>query len=263
MNKLESLALTQYNFLTNLVTNALNEQLSEQITPTNKNNIFKDFIIPGIQWAIKKHHPELSPQKINNKTKAFVADLRISSENSEHMEIFLSVVDYTYVLIAWLTNLPRKGTYTQLTVIPQGALVSIELRNYTEKLRNFITTDPIGSLSLLTKVGKEQDIENFNTFIKKYKNTGKWDWEFFYKKGLMIAIFQSFKKLNMQDELFTRHKRIKEKKDKLYRETEPTNKIDKIVWKIKNAKYNTLKTFKESEVISKLKRKTKKLFGSN
>lgn len=263
MNNPENLALTQYNFLTNLVTTALNDQMSEPLTTTNENNIFKDFIMPGIQWAIKKHHPNLSPQKLNNKTKTFVENLRTSSETPEHMAIFLSVIDYTSVLIAWLNNIPHKGTYTQLTVLPQGAIVSINLQNHAEKLRNFITSDPIGGLSLLTKFGTEQDIENFNTFIKKYKNTGKWDWEFFYKKGLMITITKSFEKLNMRDELFTRQKRIKEAKNKIYREKKPTNSIDKFVWKIKNAKYNTAKTFKESEVISKLKRKIKKLFGGD
>ena len=248
MSQPESLALTQYNFLTNLVIKVLNDHLSEPLTPTNRASVFNDFILPGVRLAIIKHHQKLSPDEINNKIKTFVADLRISSESTEHMTIFLSVVDYTSELIGVLTKLPHKSTYETLTTLPKTVIGIQALR---QNLRKFVTSNPITCISILTKFGEKQDIQNFTLFINKHSKTGKWDWDFFNKHKLMTTIMKGFEKHSIHEKVTARYKRIKETKDKLYRETEPTNPIDKFVWKIKNAKHNTVKTFKESEVVGK------------
>ncbi|MGN0917238.1 MAG: hypothetical protein ACI4NZ_03470 [Candidatus Enterousia sp.] len=263
MKKTESLALTQYNFLTDLVIDVLSKRLSEPLSTTDRSSIFKTFVMPGVQWAISKHHPELTVMDVSDRAKIFVADLRISSEEPEHMEIFLSLVDFVSMFVGLLLKLPNKITYEAATKLTGVPAFIIGMREPIKNIRNDIAASPIGYFVMLAKYGEKRDIDNFEFLVKKQETTGKWDWKFFDEHNLMVAIMKALEKSRTKNEAAARQKHIKEAKDKLYRENKPTNAIDKIVWNIKNAKYNTTKTFKESEVVSGLRNKIKKAFGSN
>lgn len=258
-----SLAITQYNFLANLVIDVLKDRLSEPLPTENKDIIFTSFVMPGVQWAIQKRHPELTLTDISDRTKVFVADLRISSEEPEHMEIFLSVVDFVSTFVAMLTTLPKKINYEaakKLTTIPP---LLISIQKPIQNIRNSIASNPIGYFLTLAEFGEVKDIVIFETLVKKYERTGKWDWKFFDEHNLIVPIMKALEKSRTRDEAVARQKHIKEAKDKLYRENKPGNAIDKFVWNIKNAKYNATKTFKESEVVSGLRKKIKKAFDNN
>lgn len=264
MEKTESLALTQYNFLTTLVINVLKDRLGEALPETDRDTIFKKFVLPGVYWAVEKHKPNLPADKIGDRIKFFVADLRISSEEPEHMEIFLSVVDFVSMFAWMVAKLPSASNYMMIEGLVDVVPTMMEGKRLMPEVKKLIVSNPYGVYVALAGFGRQQDVRNYELLLKHYEETrGDWDWEFFNEHNLMLPVLECLEKFREKNAAIARQKQMKETKDRLYRENKPTNAIDKFVWKIKTAKYNTAKTFKESEVISGVKRKIKKAFGGN
>lgn len=259
MLKTETIGLTQYNFLINAMTSILIEQLSERFSQIGRDTVFQKFIMPGIRWAIRRRYPDLSSAKMAQRVRLFVADLKVSSEESEHMEIFIDVIDYIEVFVGFLVHYPNEKNYKNAEKLAVLASDFMKVREVASVLRRRIVDEAAYIWRVLERYGTKQEAECFRSFVMKHEETGVWDWGLLNSQNIWSGIMAAFRKYDMENEARQRLKSIKKIKAKQSINKKPANPIDKFFWTIKYAKYNLIKIFKESEFVSGIKNKIKKM----
>jgi len=224
--KLEQQGRTQFDFLSTLAMN-----VAKQNNPTMDNmQALQAFVTPCIEQAVNTKYPNLSQDKQQSIQLAFVHALTTNLKEKEHKEILRLVVEYLLSLEVMANKAHIKIDETNVKRMISIGTAAMEL---SKDIAEYYVSNISYVREIIEAFGTEQDLQNFDTWVAKHEETGKWDWKFFSQTNLGEIFWlgnEKFKNIIKDNETQFRLKQIRQAQKQIAQKNNPIDKTIKKVW---------------------------------